>query len=39
VTASPERNKVTAMAIYDLMFNQNRPDEAIQRSVGRGTRH
>ncbi len=29
-----ERNKRTAMAFYDLMFNQCRPAEAIERYVG-----
>lgn len=29
-----ERNKVTATAFYDLMFNQCRPREAIDRYVG-----
>lgn len=29
-----ERNKQTAMAFYDLMFNQCRPAEAIQRHAG-----
>ena len=29
-----ERNKQTAMAFYDLMFNQNRPAEAIARYAG-----
>lgn len=29
-----ERNKQTAMAFYDLMFNQCRPAEAIQRYLG-----
>jgi predicted SnoaL-like aldol condensation-catalyzing enzyme len=32
--ASPEDNKRTAMAFYDLMFNQNRPAEAIERFAG-----
>ena len=29
-----DRNKKNAMAFYDLMFNQNRPDEAVERYVG-----
>ena len=29
-----ERNKYTAMAFYDLMFNQSRPAEAIERYAG-----
>ena len=29
-----EQNKKNAMAFYDLMFNQCRPEEAIQRYVG-----
>jgi predicted SnoaL-like aldol condensation-catalyzing enzyme len=29
-----ERNKETARAFYDLMFNQCRPAEAIERYVG-----
>ena len=32
--ANPEENKKTAMAFYDLMFNQSRPAEAIERFVG-----
>jgi predicted SnoaL-like aldol condensation-catalyzing enzyme len=31
---APERNKKTAMAFYDLMFNQNRPAEAVDRYAG-----
>jgi len=27
--ANPEDNKKAAMAFYDLMFNQNRPQEAV----------
>ena len=29
-----ERNKSNVMAFYDLMFNENRPREAIERYVG-----
>ena len=29
-----ERNKKNAMAFYDLMFNQNRPVEAIEEYAG-----
>jgi predicted SnoaL-like aldol condensation-catalyzing enzyme len=29
-----ERNKTNAMAFYDLMFNQARPAEAVERYVG-----
>ncbi len=31
---SPERNRRNAMAFYDLMFNQCRPREAIERYAG-----
>jgi len=34
MSASPESNKQTAMAFYDLMFNQCRPAEAIARYAG-----
>jgi predicted SnoaL-like aldol condensation-catalyzing enzyme len=30
----PERNKASAMAFYDLMFNQCQPGEAIERYAG-----
>jgi predicted SnoaL-like aldol condensation-catalyzing enzyme len=32
--AGPEENKKAAMAFYDLMFNQNRPAEAMERYAG-----
>jgi len=32
--AALERNKKTAMAFYDLMFNQSRPREAIEKYAG-----
>ena len=32
--ATPDRNKQTAMDFYDLMFNGNRPAEAIDRYAG-----
>ena len=31
---TPETNKQSAMAFYDLMFNQSRPREAIERYGG-----
>ena len=31
---TPETNKQSAMAFYDLMFNQSRPREAIERYAG-----
>jgi predicted SnoaL-like aldol condensation-catalyzing enzyme len=32
--ASPEENKKTAQAFYELMFNQCKPREAIERFAG-----
>jgi predicted SnoaL-like aldol condensation-catalyzing enzyme len=29
-----EKNKRNAMAFYDLMFNQNKPEEGIEKYVG-----
>jgi predicted SnoaL-like aldol condensation-catalyzing enzyme len=29
-----ERNKKSAQAFYDLMFNQNKPSEAVEQFVG-----
>jgi predicted SnoaL-like aldol condensation-catalyzing enzyme len=34
MSAALERNKQTVMAFYDLMFNQCKPAEAIQRYAG-----
>jgi predicted SnoaL-like aldol condensation-catalyzing enzyme len=34
VTPQTDQNKQTAMAFYDLMFNQNQPAEAIERYTG-----
>lgn len=34
MTETLERNRQNAMAFYDLMFNQCRPAEAIQRYAG-----
>lgn len=34
MTDQTERNKNNAIAFYDLMFNQDRPAEAIERYVG-----
>lgn len=38
--ATTAENKANAVAFYDLMFNQNRPAEAIERYAGDGyTQH
>lgn len=34
VMSDPEKNKASAMAFYDLMFNECRPAEAIDRYAG-----
>ena len=34
MTDQLERNKKTAMSFYDLMFNQSKPAEAIEKFVG-----
>ncbi len=34
MTEQLERNKKTAMAFYDLMFNQCQPSEAVRQYVG-----
>lgn len=34
MTDRSERNKANAIAFYDLMFNQNRPVEAIEEYAG-----
>jgi predicted SnoaL-like aldol condensation-catalyzing enzyme len=34
MTAETDRNKASAMAFYELMFNQCRPREAIERYAG-----
>ena len=34
MTPQPEQNKSNATAFYDLMFNQCKPREAIERFVG-----
>jgi predicted SnoaL-like aldol condensation-catalyzing enzyme len=32
--SSPEQNRQSAEAFYDLMFNQSKPREAVERYVG-----
>ena len=32
--STPEQNKQAAQEFYDLMFNQNRPREAVEKYVG-----
>ena len=34
MASSPEQNRQNAMAFYDLMFNQCRPREAMERYAG-----
>ena len=34
MTDKLERNKTNVVAFYDLMFNQSKPDEAIERYAG-----
>ena len=34
MTCTPDENRMNAMAFYDLMFNQSKPREAIERYVG-----
>ena len=34
MTCTPDENRRNAMAFYDLMFNQSKPREAIERYVG-----
>ena len=34
MSAATERNKANAQAFYDLMFNQCKPREAVERYVG-----
>lgn len=34
MTTTPDHNRQTALAFYDLMFNQCRPREAVERYAG-----
>ena len=34
MASTPEQNRHNAMAFYELMFNQSRPREAVERYVG-----
>ena len=34
MSASSDQNKQSAITFYDLMFNQSRPQEAVERYVG-----
>ena len=34
MASTPERNKQTAIAFYELMFNESKPREAVERYVG-----
>ena len=34
MSSNPEQNKHNALAFYDLMFNECRPAEAVERYVG-----
>ena len=34
MSSTPERNKRQVTAFYDLMFNQSKPAEAVERFVG-----
>lgn len=34
MTNQPEQNKKSALDFYDLMFNQNKPEEAVSKYVG-----
>lgn len=34
MSLTPEQNRQSAMAFYDLMFNQAKPREAVERYVG-----
>lgn len=34
MTAQTDKNKITALEFYDLMFNQCNPEEAIEKYAG-----